>query len=145
MDGVAKGGIDGGCPETFCQIELARVDVHGKHLRRAEMFRELDRGDAQSADSEDRGRFSGTETDFVQGVKGSSGRAHQDGALLERNFVRQSEHAPFRHRDEFGVTAVAMFADHFRVRAELLVAMPAKSAFAAGNEVMNADAIARFE
>ncbi len=49
------------------------------------------------------------------------------------------------HRDEFGVTAVAMFADHFRARAELLVAGPAECAIPAGDEVMDADAIAGFE
>ena len=38
-----------------------------------------------------------------------------------------------------------MFADHFGVRAELLGAGAAKGAFAAGDEVMDADPVAGFE
>jgi hypothetical protein len=64
---------------------------------------------------------------------------------LERDFVRQTEHASFRDDDELGVTAVPMFANHLGARTELFVAGPAKLTRPAGNEVMNADTIARLK
>ncbi len=63
--------------------------------------------------------------------------------MLEGNHLRQRQHAARRHADEFRETAVAMLADHFAADAELLVPGPAESAFAAGDEVIQAHAVAR--
>jgi hypothetical protein len=65
--------------------------------------------------------------------------------MLERDLIRQRKHASFRDHDEFGVSAVAMFADHFGARAKLLVPRAAEYAVTARNEVVKADAIAGFE
>ena len=55
------------------------------------------------------------------------------------------EEASLRNRNEFGVTAVAIFSDHLGGGAKLLVASPAERTGPAGNEIVNTNAIARFE
>jgi hypothetical protein len=75
-------------------------------------------------------------------VQRSGGRAHQDRALFEWNFVRELKHAALRHDDEFRVAAIAMFSNHLRRRTKLFGAGLAKDASPAGDEVMHANAIA---
>ena len=106
------------------------------------MLRQLNRGNTQTADAENRDRFAGTQPGLVQGVQGSRGRTHQDRALFKRNFVRQTENVPLRHDDEFSITAVAIFADHLARQAKLFRAASAQRAMAAGHEIMHANAIA---
>ena len=69
------------------------------------------------------------------------GRASQNRALLEWNFVRQTEDAALRHYDEFSITAIAMFSDHLGRGAKLFGASLATGALTAGHEIMDADAI----
>ena len=71
------------------------------------------------------------------------GRAHEDRALLERDCVRQQVRVLRRHADEFRETAVAVLADHLPGRAELLATGAAVAALAAGDEVVQAHAVAR--
>jgi hypothetical protein len=109
------------------------------------MSGQLNRRHSETADAEDRDGFTGSEARFLQRVQRRCRRTHHDRALLERNFVGQEKNTPIGHDDEFGVTAIAMLADHFGARAKLLVPGAAERALAAGDEVMHADAITGLE
>ncbi len=65
--------------------------------------------------------------------------------MRERNFGRQWKHRTRRHADKFRKSTFPMFADHARRCAKLLISAPAPFAFAAGGEVMNANALANFK
>ena len=47
--------------------------------------------------------------------------------------------------DEFGITAVAMFADHFGSWTELFVTGATEGTLPAGHQIMEADAVPDFE
>ena len=66
----------------------ARGYPGSEHVRRAKMPGQLHRRNTQAADAEDRDRFARTQSGFVQRMQRGGGRAHQNRALLEWNFVR---------------------------------------------------------
>lgn len=145
FDGIAGRGIDRDRLKSFREFELSWIDVDGENLSRTEMSCQLNRRNAETADAEDRDGFTGSQARFLQRVQRGRRRTHHDRPLLERNFARQDKDAALGHDDEFGVAAVAMFSDHFGARAKLFAAGTAESAFAASDEIMNADTVAGFE
>src|SRR5687768_12066523 len=142
LDRIARRSVYGNRPETFRELELTGIDVHRVDLSGTEMSGELQRRNSKAADPENRDRFSRAQPGFVQSMQRSGGRTHQDGALLEWDFVRETEHAALGHDDEFRVAAVAVFTDHLRGRTKLFGALDAEGALPAGDEVMHTNAIA---
>src|SRR5437879_12151447 len=71
----------------------------------------------------------------------SSGRAHHDRTLLERDFRRQLEYASLGNHDEFRITAIAMFSNHLTGGAELLQAAAAIVTLAAGHQIMHTHSV----
>src|SRR5690242_7399706 len=75
----------------------------------------------------------------------SGGRAHHDGALLERDFRGEEKKTAGGNEDVFSVSTIAVLADHFAGRAKLFAAFVAVCAMAAGREIMHANPISRLE
>ena len=71
-----------------------------------------------------------------------SRRTHHDRAVFKWDFIRQFEHAPLRHDDEFRITAIAIFPHHLGRGAELFVAVRTPIATAARRKIVKAHAVA---
>src|SRR5262249_21059047 len=96
----------------------------------------LHRGGAEAARAEDGDGFTRLQTGLFERVQGCGGGAHHHGAMFEGNFGREFENAARGHHDEFGVTTIAVFADHLGGLAKLLRAAIAEIAMAAGGEIV---------
>ena len=130
--------------EVTGKLELCGFDIDGKDFAGPEGAASWI-ADKPSPPTPKRRRHHRGYPSFVQGMEGGGGGAHHDGALLEGDFIGQAKNATSGNGNEFGISAIAMFADHFAGGAELFVALVAIRTVAAGSEVMEADAVARFE
>ena len=93
--------------------------------------------------AEDGDRVAWRDARLAERMQRGRGGAHEDRALLERDRVWQRVRVLRRHADEFRIAAIAVLADHLPGRAELLAPGAAVAAFAAGDEVVQAYALAR--
>jgi hypothetical protein len=78
---------------------------------------------------------------LVQGVQRGRRRAHQDGAMSERDFFRQTKEASSRHNQKLGIATVAVLAHHGALKTELLEFALAVDAVATARQVMHTNAI----
>ncbi|MEI2690383.1 MAG: hypothetical protein V9H69_12025 [Anaerolineae bacterium] len=138
-----SGGPDRYGPQPLGQRQPARVQVHGKDGQRAQRPRQLDGRHAQPADAKDGHALAGRQPPFAQRVQRRGRGAHHHRALLEGDLLRQGEDAARRQDDIFGIAAVAVLADHLPSGAELLRALAAVDAVAAGGQIVQADPVAR--
>ena len=143
--GVASASVHGHGAQPLGQGQPAGVQVDGEDGQRAESARQLNGRHAQPASAENGHALAGGQPALAQGVQRGGRGAHHGRAVREGYLVWQRKDAAGRHSDEFGVAAVAVFADHLAAGAELLLAALAIGALAARCQVVQAHALAHLQ
>ena len=135
-------GRNGRRAERLRELELGRNAIDGVDLARTEDARQLHRRHAEAAEADDGYGVVVMEAAEAEGVIRGGRRAHHHRRLRERHLLRDRDGVRRRYDDPLREAAVPLLADHLPIRAELFAVAAARRAFAAGEEVMERDAIA---